>query len=132
MCVVKKNYLKNIVVQKHHDDARYVETAERREYNEIAVVKHAQILFAGGRAVQAEYDRQPDGYRDHPDEHDGDADAFVVPVPGVFYGLRHRYISIFDTQHKTHTQIEYRRAFEKWLNVSIYKEWVYDCTQFIT
>lgn len=81
-------YLENVPVQKYHDDARDVEAAQRREYDEVTVVEHAQVLGARRRAVQAQHNRRADGHRYRPHQQYGDADALAVPMACILDWLR--------------------------------------------
>lgn len=85
-------YLEYVVVQEHHDDARYIKGGQARIDDEVAVVEQAGVWYAIRCVVQAEHYRRPDSHRYHPHENDGQPDATIVLVLGVFYWLCHSNI----------------------------------------
>lgn len=91
-------YLEYLIVEHDHDDARYVERGERRVYDEVVIVEHAHGWIAYWRVVEAEHDGRANGGGNQPHEPNGEPDALVVFVPGVFYRLRHCNVPVERTR----------------------------------
>ena len=85
-------YLENLVVEKDHNDAGYVEGGEGRVDDEIWIVEHAEGGIARRSVIQSQDDGWADGGRNEPHESDGEPNSFMILVPGVFYWLSHCYV----------------------------------------
>jgi len=87
-------HLENVPVEKHHDDAGYVEAAQRGVEYKVGVVEGAYIGFAVGRVVEAQNYRRADGSRYGPHQQYRKANAAAIFVLGVLYWLCHSDVSV--------------------------------------
>lgn len=91
---MKLTHLKNIIIEKHHHDAGYVEGAQGRVNNVVLAIKQAFIEVSIGRIVQTQDNGRPYGGGDQPHENNGEPHAFVVLVLRIFYWLSYCYVPV--------------------------------------
>lgn len=88
-----KAHLENIPVEENHDNAGYVEAAQRGVEDEVGIVEGADIGLAIGRVVQAQNNWRAYGSRYGPNQQNRKANAAAVFVLCVLYWLRHSDVS---------------------------------------
>lgn len=92
---IKQNatYLKNIIIQKHHNDAGDIEGPQGRVYNIVLVVEQAVAGAPVCRVVEAQHDRRANRTGHQPRYANHRPDACVAFVLRVFDWLCYCYVS---------------------------------------
>lgn len=87
-------YLKNIVIKKHHDDARDIKGPQRRVDDVVGVVEQALVGASVWGVVEAQDYRGPNGSRHEPGHADHKPNTPVAFVFRVFDWLRYCYVPV--------------------------------------